>query len=72
MVDDSGDFFVQFHGQIAQSRWRRNEMASRLMDALFDERLRLSGALRSSAKWAAGIERQSVLVAAVDVPARSA
>jgi hypothetical protein len=73
MADDCGDFFLSRYGQIdAQLGWRRHRVALRLMDALFDQRLRLSGALRRSAKWAAGVERQSVLVAAVDVPGRGA
>jgi hypothetical protein len=72
MAQDCGDFFISYHGQIDTRGWRRHGVRLRLMDALYDQRLWLSGALRSCGKEAAGIERQSVLVVAVDVPGREA
>lgn len=72
MADDAGDFFTLRDGQIFRRGWRRHRAALRAMDCLYDQRLRLSGALRRCAKRAAEIARQHVLIAAVDVPGRGA
>ena len=69
-TDDCREFFTSSYGQNGRQRWRRYPAVLRLLDALYDQRLRLSGALGRCAKWAAGVERQVVLVVGVDAPGR--
>src|SRR5258708_5519036 len=68
--DDCGDFFTNPYGAIAFRRWRERPLALRLMDGLYDLRLRASGAAWRCASSAARIKRQAVLIAAVAGPAR--
>jgi hypothetical protein len=72
MTDNCGSFFSSYYGQVARSNSRLHRVKLRLIDAIYDLQLQLSGALQRCVRSAALVERQSVLLAAVDVPGREA
>ncbi len=70
MIEHCSDFFTSPFGMIEARRWRRYGLALWWMDKLYDQRLRLSGAVRRCVARADRIGRQAVLVAAVEAPGR--